>query len=493
MHRIRDFLGVSGGSSSLSSFGDQTTSTTPLLRAFQLRAFQSEDDPPSGPPSGSPGYSPPSVTIMPDKWVTNPASVGLPALQKKEAETFCGELVEECICSWSVDLIKLTEGLKQEREGVLEGQPVSNFLLKEEIKNIIEQRLSGFTPASTPCFKFNNESDLSMITPVNLFERFRTSRLEASLDSEANRDEFNEAIRCLLENRAPRCYIRLFGKFIDDDVVNKLATSCSTIEGPPLEIDLGGCSQITDQAVLALLNNCNNLWWVGLTGCGNITSGIVLEAKGECLSLASNGFEVHFSKNEDNKITELDLSVKEEVSDQAFKKLLEECTDLKEVCLGGYKELSKETIETLIRKNSQLKYIKIADCLGNCCTSITDKDVMDLAKQGKDGLCIKTAFYGVKKIEGGLHLNIYYDGIGLTDARVRELAGHCNGITSVSCACADLITDEAVKALAKSCPNLTSIDLSYCTKITDAGVQALAENCPNLNQICLAGCTRITD
>ena len=178
--------------------------------------------------------------------------------------------------------------------------------------------------------------------------------------------------------------------------------------------------------------------------------------------------------------------------------------NLKTLSLSGLPVLD-EAIKQLVENNNRLTSVDLSEC-----ELITDKAVVALASNCKglrDLMLSKCASISLMNREESL------DDAGYFLSRLKCLRSidfsHCRDImrggdsdslpdfgklASVSFANCLHVDDEAVIALAKDCgASLISVDFSGCNRITDRAGLALAEYCPSLSTIRLAWCYEITD
>ncbi|XP_015786649.1 F-box/LRR-repeat protein 14 [Tetranychus urticae] len=241
---------------------------------------------------------------------------------------------------------------------------------------------------------------------------------------------------------------------------------------PNIEVlDLGGCSEITDHALVAIRKCLKQLKQLNLRSCRYITDKGIHRL---CLSQFSDDIsqlDVWKPAPDDDGLANLellDLQDCQTLSDDALKYISSGLKNLKSLnlsfCVGitdmGLKYLSSMT---------SLKEINLRSC-----TNITNTGLRYLSESG-----IKLNILDVSFCDKITDSGLFYISQGLTTLTTLSLN---------SC----LITDEGLTKLSTSLTNLKTLNIGQCNCITDIGVSSLAENCHKLENIDLYGCTRIT-
>ena len=196
------------------------------------------------------------------------------------------------------------------------------------------------------------------------------------------------------------------------------------------------CTQVTDETVSALANNCPNILEIDLQNCRLVTNAPITElmTKGQALR-------------------ELRLTYCELIDDNAFLDLPEGRTfeHLRIMDLTSCVNLTDLAVDRIIKAAPRLRNLVLAKC-----RNITDASVNSISRLGK---------------------NLHYLHLGhcanITDDAVKRLVYCCNRIRYIDLGCCTNLTDDSVTRLA-TLPKLKRIGLVKCSNITDESVYALA-------------------
>ena len=138
-----------------------------------------------------------------------------------------------------------------------------------------------------------------------------------------------------------------------------------------------------------------------------------------------------------------------------------------------------------------------------CCSQITDKSVIEIAKScpllkninlsGRDSKITDRSIIEIsKKCPFLTNINIGFCP-QITDLSIFSISKKCRFISNIN-VCGSNITDASLMEIAKKCPLLQYINLSGCKKITDLSVIEIAKRCQSLTNINLdLCCSNITD
>ena len=111
-----------------------------------------------------------------------------------------------------------------------------------------------------------------------------------------------------------------------------------------------------------------------------------------------------------------------------------------------------------------------------CCSQITDKSVIEIAKR-----CPLLTY-----------INLSGRDSKITDKSIIEISKRCPFLTNINIGFCPQITDLSIFSISKRCPLLTNLNICGL-KITDKSVLELAKKCPLLQYINLRNCKLITD
>jgi len=141
---------------------------------------------------------------------------------------------------------------------------------------------------------------------------------------------------------------------VTDASVKALAKNCPNLQ----QIYLNGCTGVTDASVKALAENCPNLAWINFDGCTRVTDAPVKALAENCPKLQTIGL---------NGCTR--------VTDASVKPLAEKCPNLQRIGLNGCTGVTDASVKPLAKKCPNLQQIYL-----NGCTRVTDASVKALAE-----------------------------------------------------------------------------------------------------------------
>ena len=234
------------------------------------------------------------------------------------------------------------------------------------------------------------------------------------------------------------------------------------------QIDLVGCSSVTDVGLAELMKKCPRLHPDKIQ-CGTVQGDLFVMAVAE----------------HHQYITEIDLRGCETITDAALAKLIDNCPKLHpDKILSDAKGIA--CVTSIIANRTDLNQVTFTGC----------KAVSDSALGRLMGTCHK------------LHPDkVMADPKAKGDAFLTAVAQHQPGIEHIDLLGCNTVTDSRLAELIKSCPNLLPrniksnakgdlflgalvesrkdttayIDLTGCDNVTDQGLARLLEGCPNLS------------
>ena len=296
---------------------------------------------------------------------------------------------------------------------------------------------------------------------------------------------------------------------VGDAGVAWIAAGC---RGGLRELNLRGCSAVTDVAIVALSESCTNLTCLSISGCGYITD--------ESIQRLASVLGPVGVLNPYRKYTADTKKIVNEKRKKSSRR-------------GGLRNIHDHAEDTLVDKYidipSGLRVLDLTDCdkltdrslasLGEWCqaleelvlvgvTNVTDDGMLHLGRMRRKGTGTGGEKEDLKSLENPLRklnlsgrfrvsnvgLNTFFGTARITDSGASRLLSRCNHLSSLDLTGSALIGDKTLRSLARSAsPLLSELALSGCARITDAGVEAVATGLSSLSDLNLAGCPRIGD
>jgi len=238
---------------------------------------------------------------------------------------------------------------------------------------------------------------------------------------------------------------------ITDDILVALADNCPRLQG----LYAPGCPEVTNDTLLKIIHSCPMLKRVKISDCENVTDESIAQLSTSCKFLIE--VDVHNCPNitdyalqllfqELEQLREFRISHNANVSDNLFRSMPEDIyfERLRIIDFTGCQRITDRSVERIVQCAPRLRNVVLSKCL-----NITDSSLRALAQLGK------SLHY--------IHL------------------GHCSNIT-----------DFGVSTLIKNCHRLQYIDLACCAQLTNASLVELAQ-LPRLRRIGLVKCANIND
>lgn len=283
--------------------------------------------------------------------------------------------------------------------------------------------------------------------------------------------------------------------------INMYVSLCHILSNTPnIEVlDLGGCSEITDDALTAIRKCLRRLKQLNIRSCRYITdfgiSRLCLDKLTNDLSdwklnSSDNIFNRHNHHNDTKDKSALRYSNSKDANEQIDSGL----TSLELLDLQDCQTLTDDSLKFISFGLKSLQCLNLSFCVGITDMGLKYLSTMTSLKEINLRSCSNITDIGLRYLsESGIQLKIldvsFCDKIGDTG-----LIYISQGLTSLvtlslnSCP----ITDQGLIKVSTSLTNLKTLNIGQCNKITDVGVASLAENCLKLENIDLYGCTRIT-
>ncbi|OAY79870.1 F-box/LRR-repeat protein 2 [Ananas comosus] len=240
-------------------------------------------------------------------------------------------------------------------------------------------------------------------------------------------------------------------------LTNKGLTSISSGCRNLRSLHVAGCKSVTDNLLHSLSKNCLHLEELGLAGCSNITdSGLSVLADGcrhirfldlsKCSKIGDIGVS-KIAEASSSSLTSLKILDCFNAGDTSIFSLAKSCPNLETLVIGGCRDITDESIETLSVACSQsLKSLRMDWCLN------------------------------------------------ITDSSLRCLLSHCRHLVALDIGCCDKVTDSAFQVLGMVAfeSALKVLKASNCLRITVAGVGIVLDYCKVLEYLDLRSCPHVT-
>lgn len=243
---------------------------------------------------------------------------------------------------------------------------------------------------------------------------------------------------------------------ISDYVVSIIARSCPLLT----HFDLSGCGSITDNAFLAIADNCHGMVDLGLFISVAVSAEALAALSSGCTNLAALGFE---------------YSVR--ITPEAFRMLLSWFPRLVKLQLL-HTAVCDEDFLLLATSHRNRPLGEGLQCLQIVCsgpnTSLTDTGIMSACQACWSDLTV-------------LSLR---DCVELTDASLITLSQYCPKLSIIRVD-AHHVTDNGLSAIANGC-KLTELHLYSAFNITNAGIVELFGSCLHLCSVVMYGCINVS-
>jgi hypothetical protein len=233
------------------------------------------------------------------------------------------------------------------------------------------------------------------------------------------------------------------------------------------------CSNLTDRAVVdGVSRHCPNLTSLALNGCKRLTDQSLLALLQQCPSIMS-----------------LSLAHLPFISDRILTSMAEKLQKLAILSLNGCIEVKDDSIIALSRFCRNLHSLSLFSL------AITDMSVQNVAENcpGLISLsisgCTQVTDTGARTISRLRKLqSLYLNGANISDVAIVDIAQNCPLIRALSLNDCRKMTDRSAVALSLSCPGLQSLSMNACN-VTAVGVKSLADRCADLRELSIKDCT----
>ncbi|KAK3267167.1 hypothetical protein CYMTET_24264 [Cymbomonas tetramitiformis] len=225
-----------------------------------------------------------------------------------------------------------------------------------------------------------------------------------------------------LQNESETFVDDCFYRTINDATISDIARGCRKLE----HLDLGYCN-VTDMAVVAIAQCCDNLNFCRISACGGVTGTSILVVAERCPNLQH-----------------LDISLCEEVSDAAIQEVALRCSNLQHVDISGCQHTTDATVQLLAQRCPKLLHVNVSGCEKVC-----DISIQEVAQRLP---------------------NLQHLGVSschqVTNASIVVVAERCPNLQHLDVSGCDEVTDASIQVVAKL-SNLQYLDVSGCEQVEE--------------------------
>ncbi|KAM3586663.1 SCF ubiquitin ligase complex subunit [Umbelopsis sp. WA50703] len=279
---------------------------------------------------------------------------------------------------------------------------------------------------------------------------------------------------------------------IDDAVISCLA-ACNRLE----RITLAGCTRLTDNGILSLLQHSvgQNLISVDLSDMINVTDTTIFAIAEKCPKL--QGLNLSMCKDSQDpsdsvqihdesiiriaercpSLRRIKLSNCVHLTDRSAIALATHCRVLLEIDLMNCKLITNAALVAIFRHCSELREFRI-----NQCKNITDTAFTQSVLASKPaGVFHQLRILDLTSVST------------ITDQSVAVIVEAAPKIRNLILNKCENITDESVFSICKLGRHLHYLHLGHCDKLTDRSIIQLAHHCMRIRYLDLACCVQLTD
>ena len=261
------------------------------------------------------------------------------------------------------------------------------------------------------------------------------------------------------------------------------------------DLNVAGCSKLCDNGLLSVASNLGSIRSLQLDFCYRVTAEGVRKMTHrlwelEKLSLvdvyqvadASFAFDAvgdgrGLAKERMlTKLTAVDLSDCNHLTDHAVELLASRATALADLSLAGCPLLTDDAVRSLLTCRIS------GDSRGKCLTRLDLSYCTNISASAVDMLSRGCPRLQELSLRGFAKLGA---------DEVRQLCERCQGIQSLSLAHCKLVDDETIRCVTRELW-LEHLDVSYCPKLTDDALDAIAQGCGGLLTLNLSWCRKAT-
>ena len=271
-------------------------------------------------------------------------------------------------------------------------------------------------------------------------------------------------------------------------------------------LSLAGCQQVSDKAVLGIGQHCKQLQRLSLEYCTKVSDSAMKQMLASCgkdlhelrlshchqvLDETVNAIAKHCTH-----LRRLSLATCHKVSDAARGQIVESCQGLEEFDISDSLNVRDETVEKIAKKLFRLQIFNMAGDRYVYDKAIQQvamhcRDLEELNLSGCDGVRDGTLSKLSENRPPLRYLNLGFC-TQVSDTAVSHLVAVCHGLEELDLMHCEKVSDLTAFAIAESCPRLQKLHLDCC-KVSDRAIQQVATRCPKLKVLTLTRCKQIGD
>ncbi|XP_075455745.1 F-box and leucine-rich repeat protein 13 isoform X2 [Ascaphus truei] len=244
------------------------------------------------------------------------------------------------------------------------------------------------------------------------------------------------------------------------------------------KIKVEGNNRITDASIKMISKFCPNLNHFYVADCQKITDigikavstlkNIIVLNVADCIRISDPGVRHIVEGPSGTKIRELNLTNCVRISDLSLLRIAQKCHNLTYLSLRFCENVTDSGIEVI---GNMASLISI-DLSG---TRITDQGLLALGTHST-----------MKEL-------IVSECLGISDIGIQKFCQHSKGLEQLDISHGLQVTNHTVKTLAFCCKMLTSLSIAGCPRITDLSIQYLSGVCHYLHILDVSGCVHLSD
>lgn len=233
-------------------------------------------------------------------------------------------------------------------------------------------------------------------------------------------------------------------------------------------LDLGGCCNLTNTALLLIAWGLKRLRRLELRSCWHVGDQGIAHLAGRGRETAATGGA--------RSLEHLGLQDCQRLTDEALRHVAAGLPALRSINLSFCVSITDQGLRHLARM-PELRDLNLRSC-----DNITDAGVAHLAEGGSRLTCLDVSFcdkIGDQALahmsQGLFHLRqLSLSACGVSDDGIERIAGTLHELDTLNVGQCSRLTDRALALVAEKLSRLRCIDLYGCTRLTTAGLERLA-------------------
>lgn len=268
------------------------------------------------------------------------------------------------------------------------------------------------------------------------------------------------------------------GDYLTDEELYSFV-GCKNLE----RLTLVFCKHVTSKPVSAVLQDCQYLQSVDITGIKDVEDNIFHTLASNCIRI--QGFYVPQAKNVSfealikfishaSMLKRVKITANNNINDEIIELLADRCPMLVEVDITLSPNVHDQSLVKMFTKLGQLREFRITHNF-----HVSDKLFFELAQKVRHFPSLRLIdFSGCEHI---------------TDKTIEYVVDLAPKLRNVFLGKCSRITDTSLIHLSRLGKNLQTVHFGHCFNITDAGVRVLVKSCPRIQYVDFACCTNLTN